>query len=668
MGRTPEEQKQLDELTDVARELRGRVARSSARGPAAGGEEVRGEAQHLANSYEKAIRDLEVLERKERLDAIAQFEEFLQRYPDDPKLHAGRDVPPGRALLRALQRRSHAWRCATTRSSSRRWTPRRTRRRRPSRRSTSAKSIAHLPAADRAVPRLPAQRRAPTTCSATAWRSRTSSTRAAAAYQRADRPLPEAKFATEAWVRIGEYYFDAYNDPDALAKAADAYEHAIEDTTHALYDKALYKLGWTYYRMDRFDDAVSRFLALVDYYQAEAKAQGRGGGRRRPAQRGAPVHRHQLRRREVGLAGQGQESSRSWAAARTRPRSTGAWATSTSTRPSTPRRSRPTGWCCRRTRSPRRAADSAEDRPGLRARPQAGRGLRRGGEAGQHVRPGHAVAREVQARPRRHRRRAGAGREEPLLHRRLPPPAGAGVQAGGQVRAGEGDLRDRGQGLRQLPGALPRVARTPTRCSSIYAECLYNSFQFARGRQALRRGARLQPRTRSTRRTRPSRRCSPGRSRSRADIEEQEAARSSKPLRVERAARGREADSSSRWRTRRSDADRRLGRLRGQARRTTSKAPGIAYKAAELFYAHNDFPEARKRFEAIVKTYPKNEVAQVRHQPHRRELPDRQGLGERRGGLRAAGRRTRTSSTPRATSTRTWSSSSWPAASSWPTS
>src|SRR5262245_38257114 len=39
------------------------------------------------------------------------------------------------------------------------------------------------------------------------------------------------------------------------------------------------------------------------------------------------------------------------------------------------------------------------------------------------------------------------------------------------------------------------------------------------------------------------------------------------------------------------------------------KAPGIAYKAAELFYAHNDFTEARRRFEEIVKSYPKSEVS-----------------------------------------------------------
>jgi len=34
--------------------------------------------------YEQAIRDLEVLERSEREAAIARFEEFIRRYPDDP--------------------------------------------------------------------------------------------------------------------------------------------------------------------------------------------------------------------------------------------------------------------------------------------------------------------------------------------------------------------------------------------------------------------------------------------------------------------------------------------------------------------------------------------------------------------------------------------------------
>ncbi len=46
------------------------------------------------------------------------------------------------------------------------------------------------------------------------------------------------------------------------------------------------------------------------------------------------------------------------------------------------------------------------------------------------------------------------------------------------------------------------------------------------------------------------------------------------------------------------------------AKKDDDKAANIAYKSAELFYVHNDFDEARKRFRDIVKTYPKNEVAQ----------------------------------------------------------
>src|SRR5262249_2624274 len=70
----------------------------------------------------------------------------------------------------------------------------------------------------------------------------------------------------------------AYHDPRALAKAAEAYENAVKDKDHLLYDKALYKLGWTYYRMDRFDDAVTRFTSLVDYYQEKYRGKEEEGG------------------------------------------------------------------------------------------------------------------------------------------------------------------------------------------------------------------------------------------------------------------------------------------------------------------------------------------------------------------------------------------------------
>jgi TolA-binding protein len=42
---------------------------------------------------------------------------------------------------------------------------------------------------------------------------------------------------------------------------------------------------------------------------------------------------------------------------------------------------------------------------------------------------------------------------------------------------------------------------------------------------------------------------------------------------------------------------------------TDERAPGVAYKAAELLYAHNQFPDARTRFETIIRSYPRSEVS-----------------------------------------------------------
>jgi tetratricopeptide (TPR) repeat protein len=84
-----------------------------------------------------------------------------------------------------------------------------------------------------------------------------------------------------------------------------AYEHAIKDTKSPLYDKSLYKLGWTYYRQDRFEPAVQRFLELVDYYDRT--------GRRRTASppatsaaRRSSTRRFSFAGREVGLGREGQ--------------------------------------------------------------------------------------------------------------------------------------------------------------------------------------------------------------------------------------------------------------------------------------------------------------------------------------------------------------------------
>lgn len=84
---------------------------------------------------------------------------------------------------------------------------------------------------------------------------------------------PDSKFIPEAWLRIGEYFFD-YND---LPKAIDAYSKVLAYKDTPFYDKALYKLAWTYYRNDQYDDAIKRFKALVEYSDEQAAKTGAKG-------------------------------------------------------------------------------------------------------------------------------------------------------------------------------------------------------------------------------------------------------------------------------------------------------------------------------------------------------------------------------------------------------
>jgi tetratricopeptide (TPR) repeat protein len=226
----------------------------------------------LAQSYERAIRDLEVLERKERLDAIAQFEEFLRRYPDDPKYSP--DVMFRLAEL-YYERTSDDHMLAM--------------------RDYEQQLRAIDPASEAAPPREPQPdfgrsielyRRLLSSFPAYAlndasWyllgyclEKQNQFDEGLAAYQQLIARHPRSRFTTEAWVRIGEHFFDAYDVANALELAAHAYEQAILDRDHPLYDKALYKLGWTYYRMDHFDEAVERFVALTDHYQHKARAAG----------------------------------------------------------------------------------------------------------------------------------------------------------------------------------------------------------------------------------------------------------------------------------------------------------------------------------------------------------------------------------------------------------
>ncbi|RMG67815.1 MAG: hypothetical protein D6715_03960, partial [Calditrichaeota bacterium] len=96
--------------------------------------------------------------------------------------------------------------------------------------------------------------------------------------------FPESEFAAEAYMKLAESYF--YPQPEdskevikqKLHKAIQLYKNVLRYKDTPRYDEALYKLGWSYYRLaadepERYTDAIVYFLAVVKDVE-RAKAAG----------------------------------------------------------------------------------------------------------------------------------------------------------------------------------------------------------------------------------------------------------------------------------------------------------------------------------------------------------------------------------------------------------
>ncbi|HVE13466.1 MAG TPA: tetratricopeptide repeat protein, partial [Elusimicrobiota bacterium] len=228
MGRTPEEQKQLDDLQEMLRAYEDESREFKHDVQLLVEKKYEEKRSDLAASYEKVIRDLEVGERKDRLDAIAQFEEFLQRYPDEPRytpdvmfrlaeLYYERSADDQAVAMRAyedqLKRMDPASSAAPPPEPAVDFRP----------------SIALYRQLLERFPKFKFND-ATTYLLGYCLEKQNDFEGAQQAYHDDIDDYPKSKFVTEAWVRIGEYYFDDYDDPDALPQAAVAYEHAIKDT------------------------------------------------------------------------------------------------------------------------------------------------------------------------------------------------------------------------------------------------------------------------------------------------------------------------------------------------------------------------------------------------------------------------------------------------------
>lgn len=604
MGRTPEEQQQLEELSralelyeteskDFKREVQLLVEKKY--------EEKR---NTLSNSYEKAIRDLEVLERKERLDAIAQFEEFLQRYPNDPKY-----TPDVMFRLAELyyERSSddHIVAMRDYEEALKKLDPEKNPTPPPEPKVDFSKSIALY---QRLLSDFPSYRLNDASYYLLGYclEKQEAFADSRKAYTDLIAHYPKSKFTTEAWVRIGEYYFDAYNEDRALEKAADAYEHAIEDRSHPLFDKALYKLGWTYYRMDRFDDSVQRFLGLIDYYQEQSKKKGdetAGGDLRAEAMQYTAVS---FVDEKWGSLAKAQET---FAKLGGRPYESEVY---------------------------RRMADIYFDQtkhaeaieayrlvlqkdPLTKDAPQIQQRIVQAYERDRKLEEAFAESSKLA-------NMFGPGTPWNDKWKRDPDVIATAAEMAEKslystavyhhqqalVFKQEGKLEQARATFETAAKAYGAYLQRFPRSKNAYemefyfAECLYNSFQFA---EAAKHYAAVRDSSQDVKYQADASFSAVLAWQKQIDIDVK-----NKVLPEPKVLKSTDRPEGEKPKiTPFGDTEKQLiaasDAYLTKAKPNDEKAPGIAYKAAELYYVHNDFEEARRRFEAIVQTYPKNEVA-----------------------------------------------------------
>ena len=73
---------------------------------------------------------------------------------------------------------------------------------------------------------------------------------------------PTSRYFDEVQFRRGEYFFTRKKFMDA----EDAYKSVVDlGGGSAYFELALYKLGWTFYKQELYEDSLHRFIALIDY-------------------------------------------------------------------------------------------------------------------------------------------------------------------------------------------------------------------------------------------------------------------------------------------------------------------------------------------------------------------------------------------------------------------
>ena len=81
-------------------------------------------------------------------------------------------------------------------------------------------------------------------------------------YEKFVQDFPGSRYVPDALFRVAEYYF---NPPvSQMARAVEIYQRILQYNDSPKYDEALYRLGWSYYKMNDYAQAISYFTMLAD--------------------------------------------------------------------------------------------------------------------------------------------------------------------------------------------------------------------------------------------------------------------------------------------------------------------------------------------------------------------------------------------------------------------
>ena len=92
----------------------------------------------------------------------------------------------------------------------------------------------------------------------------------------------EDRFVSETWFRIGEYHFDDFGVENSIELSIAAYNRILANPEDRNYNLALYKVAWAYYRASKYPEAIRYFARLVEWSDKTEATTGKAGSELRP--------------------------------------------------------------------------------------------------------------------------------------------------------------------------------------------------------------------------------------------------------------------------------------------------------------------------------------------------------------------------------------------------